>query len=37
MNGQYNENNQKLENALKDKKNESTFKLLNIIHGRENP
>ena len=37
MNGQYNENNQKLENLLKDKKNESTFNLLNIIHGRENP
>ena len=37
MNGQYNENNQKLENLLKDKKNESTFNLLNSIHGRENP
>ena len=37
MNNQYNENNQKLENLLKDKKNESTFNLLNSIHGRENP
>jgi len=37
MNNQYNENNQKLENLLKDKQNESTFELLNTIHGRENP
>lgn len=37
MNDEYNKNNQKLENLLKDKENESTFDLLNSIHGRENP
>ncbi len=37
MNGEYDKNNQKLENLLKDKENESTFNLLNLIHGRENP
>jgi hypothetical protein len=37
MNGEYDKNNQKLENLLKNKENESTFNLLNSIHGRENP
>jgi hypothetical protein len=30
-------NNQELQNKLKDNKNESTFRLMNIIRGRENP
>ena len=30
-------NNQELQNKLKDNKNESTFRLINIIRGRENP
>jgi hypothetical protein len=30
-------NNQELQNKLKDSKNESTFRLINIIRGRENP